>query len=86
MKDQQLYLKPNERKFVAMAVVALIEQIHETATNPRMNWNPETRKDIKDMLEAGNSLRIKLDKLGFDIRDLPPYIDGEERDYLTKES
>lgn len=38
------------------------------------------------MLAAGNALRIKLVKLGVDMRQLPPYIDGEESDYLTKES
>jgi hypothetical protein len=81
-----LFLKPNEGKFLSMAVVALIEQLHATSTNPNLNWNPEVRKDLKEMREAGNSLRIKLEKLGFDMRDLPPYIDGEEKDYLTKES
>ena len=63
-----------------------IEQINDTAKNQLLNWNPETRKDLKDMIAAGNSLRIKLKKLGFDMRELPPYIDGEETDFLTKQS
>lgn len=82
----QLFLKPDEGKFLSMAVVAMIEDLTETSQNQKLNWNPESRKDFKDMLSAGNTLRIKLAKLGFDMRELPPYIDGEETDYLTKES
>lgn len=81
-----LFLKPNEGKFLSMSVVSMIEQIYETTKNPKLNWNPETRKDLKDMLEAGNSLRLKLEKLGFDMRELPPYFDGDEEEFLTKQS
>lgn len=86
IESMNLYLKPEEQKFIAMAVVSLIEQLEETSTNPNIPWNPETRKDLKDMRSAGEAVRIKLKKLGFDMRDLPPYIEGEEKDYLTKES
>lgn len=79
-----LYLKPEEQKFISMSVVALIEQLRETAINPMMNWNPETRKDLKDMLAAGESLRVKLKNLGFDMRPLPPFVDGDENEFLTK--
>lgn len=82
----QLYLKPDEQKFVSMAVMSLIEQLVETTQNQRINWNPETRKDFKDMLSTGKQLKIKLEKLGFDMRELPPFIDGDETDYLTKQS
>lgn len=82
----QLFLKPDEGKFLSMAVVAMIEQLTETSQNQNINWNPETRKDIKDMLAAGRALRIKMNKLGLDTRDLPPYIDGEEEAFLTKPS
>jgi hypothetical protein len=81
-----LFLKPDEKKFVAMSVVSTLEQLQEMASNPQINWNPETRKDLKDMLAAGNSLRIKLEKLGFDVRELPPYVDGDENEFLTKQS
>lgn len=82
----QLFLKPEEGKFLSMAVVALIEQLTDSSQNVNINWNPETRKDMKDMLASGKALRVKLEKLGFDTRDLPPYIDGEEEDFLTKPS
>lgn len=82
----QLFLKPDEGKFLSMSVVAMIEKLRDTSQNQTINWNPETRKDLKDMLQAGESIRIKLKKLGFDMRDLPPYIDGDENEFLTKQS
>ena len=86
MEAKNVFIKPNEGKFLSMAAVAMIEQLEDTSKNQLINWNPETRKDFKEMLEAGHSLRTKLIKLGFDMRELPPYIDGEEKDFLTKQS
>lgn len=38
------------------------------------------------MLTAGNSLKVKMKNLGFDMRPLPDLKPGEENDYFTKES
>lgn len=86
IKGEQLYLKPDEAKFISMAVISMIEQLQSTSKNERINWNPEARKNLKDMLSAGASLRIKLLKLGFDMSELPPYLDGDEDEFLTKQS
>ncbi len=86
MQAEQLYLKPDEGKFLSMAVVRMIEDLQDTSKNERFNWTPEARKDLKDMLAAGNSLKIKLLKLGFDMRELPPYEEGDEDEFLTKQS
>lgn len=82
----QLYLKPEEGKFLAMCVVGTIEQLRNANTNPKQNWNPQARAYIKDMLKAGEALKIKLVRLGFNMTDLPPYMDGDEEEFLTKES
>ena len=82
----QLYLKPDEQKFIAMAVLSMIEQLENTSKNQLINWNPEARKDLKDMTAAGASLRIKMKNLGFDMREMPPYMDGDENEFLTKQS
>jgi len=63
-----------------------IEDIQDSSKNVQLNWTPEVRKDLKGMISAGTSLKIKMQKLGFDMRDLPPFAPGEEKDYLTKES
>lgn len=86
MDSKQLYLKPEEAVFVSMAVLSLIEQLEETNKNPWINWNPQTRKDLRDMISYGNALKIKLQKLGFDMRNLPPYLEGDENEFLTKQS
>jgi len=81
-----LYLKLEEAKFLSLAVVTLITEIEAGSKNATINWNPESRKRFKEMLAAGAGLRIKLRNLGFDMDDLPDVKDGEESDYLTKES
>jgi len=86
MKGQQLFLKPEEQKFISLAVVGLIEQLQEVYTNQFVNFNPEARRDLKQMLAAGNSLKIKMEKLGFDMRKLPPFMEGDEDEFLTKPS
>lgn len=86
MNGQQLYLKPDEAKFLSMAVVALLEDLQAMADDPNINWTPDARKDIKDMLTAGNHLKLKLKKLGFPVYPLPQYLAGDEDEFLTKES
>jgi hypothetical protein len=86
MNGQQLFLKPEEAKFLSMAVISMFEQLKEVAGNPQMNWEPSARKDLKDMMAAGNSLRLKLGKLGFDVRDLPPFEEGDWNTFFTKPS
>jgi hypothetical protein len=86
MNGQNLYLKPEEAKFIGMAVVALVEDLQATSRNQLIPWTPESRKTLKDMLDAGTTLRTKLTKLGFDMRPLPPFLHGDEKDFLTKES
>lgn len=85
-ESKQLYLKPEEAKFISMAVLAMLEDLAATSKNQLINWNPEARKDLKDMVAAGTALKIKLERLGFDMRQLPPYLEGDENDFLTKES
>ena len=85
-KGKQLYLNPDEMKFLSIAVLALMEDLKSTSQNTQHNWNPSARKDLNEMKQAGLALKIKMTKLGFDMRDFPPYEDGEEKNYLTKES
>lgn len=86
MAAEQLYLKPEEGKFLALSVINLLELLKDTSQNPKIPWNPEARKQHREMMEAGKSLSAKLKKLGFDMTDLPPFMDGDEQEFLTKES
>jgi len=86
MNGKQLFLKPEEQRFLAMAVLRVIEDLEISSKDVRINWTPESRKDLKDMLAAGTGLKIKMANLGFDMRPLPDLEPGEENDYLTKQS
>lgn len=81
-----LYIKPDETKFLSMSVVSMIEQLEASAKDERLNWNVQSRKDLRDMIDAGKRLKIKMERIGIAMPPIPPYIDGEEKDYLTKES
>lgn len=76
IKDEPLYLEPEEAKFISMAVVSMIGEFQGIYDNPEINWDAEVRKDLKNMLAVGNTLKEKLQKIGFDMRD----------DFLTKPS
>ncbi len=86
MEVKQLYLKPDEAKFLSMAVISQIELLEDTSKDQNINWNPETRKQLKEMIIAGKSLRIKMNKIGIDTIELPPYLEGDEDEFLTKKS
>lgn len=83
---RQLFLKPNEEKFIAMAVLSAIDLVSNIMKDQKLNWTPESRKDMKEMLEAGNGLKIKMKKLGFDMRELPPFLESDIDEFFTKES
>jgi hypothetical protein len=85
MNTNNIFLKPDEGKFIALACIRMLEDLKNTANNPKINWLPEVRKTLKEMTEAGERLKIKLTKLGFDMSELPELFPGEENDYLTKE-
>lgn len=86
MDKGNIYLRPEEKKFFSMAVVSTLDKLEAISRNPKIPWTPESRKVLREMTEAGNKLRDKLKKLGFDMRPLPDLEEDEENDYLTKES
>lgn len=81
-----LFLKPEEGKFVALATIDLVERLTNISRNDKINWNPAARKQLKEMIEAGTKLKEKLKKLGFDMSELPPFMEGDQDEFLTKES
>lgn len=86
LESKQLFLKPDEAKFLSMAVISTYELVEENTKNVQMNWSPESRRDMNEMLQAAKSLIKKLKKLGFDMRELPPYLESDNDEFFTKES
>lgn len=86
MLGTNVYIRKDEGKFLAMAVLAMLEDLSDSSKDEKINWNPSARKTIKEMIAAGQSLKSKLQNLGIDMAPLPPYLDGDEKEFLTKES
>jgi hypothetical protein len=86
VQSKNLYLKPEEAGFNAMAVMSMLEILEAKSKDVRINWTPEARRLQKEMIAAGTSLKLKMKNLGFDMRPLPPFLDGDEHEFLTKES
>ncbi len=49
-------------------------------------WTPEARKIQADIMKACQSAATKLEKFAGYKCELPPYIDGDEDEFLTKQS
>lgn len=86
MEGKQVYLKPEEQEFLSMAVLRTLEELHDMEQNPTIPWTPEARKLMKDMTAAGKALKVKLEKLGFDMTMPPEFKTGDEQEFFTKQS
>lgn len=80
-----LDLTYGETCILGMAIANTIEYFEDMANNQKLNWTPEARQDIKEMLAAAFSLKAKMEKIGIDVSlaDIEP---GDENEFLTKES
>lgn len=79
---------PAEVKILIMGLVTVIEDIEAVNNDPKYPFTPESRKDMKDMLECAKSARKKLEDVvnkGVAF-NLAPYEEGDEKDFLTKQS
>jgi len=79
---------PAEVKIIIMGLVTIQEDIEAVHKDPKHPFTPESRKDMKEMLEAANSAISKLEKvvnkgMAFYVAQ---YEEGDEKDFLTKES
>lgn len=79
-------LSPNEVAITQMALSGLIEDLTAVSTNPEYPFTPEARKDQKSMLDAAKSAHAKLAATsGLEVK-LDPYMEGDEEEFLTKQS
>ena len=83
-----LYLKPEEMKFLALSIVTTFDFVKQNQQDPNIPWTPESRKYMREMIEAGNSLKNKLQKLGFNVKQIEDIKVTQQDidDSLTKES
>lgn len=79
---------PAEIKILILGLVTVQEDLETGSKNQQYNFTPEARKDMKDMLDAANSARKKLEGvvnkgIAFEVAQ---YEEGDEKDFLTKQS
>lgn len=81
-----LILTPDEVTIILVALSGTIEDLTETSTNVKLPLNPEARTACREMLTAAKSAQKKLETtIGHEIR-LDAFVDGDEKEFLTKES
>lgn len=88
MKVEKIYFNPNEVMAIGLGLARVIDDINAMKQGDNVNipWTPESRKIQSDILAACQSAANKIEKFAGYKCDLPPYIDGDEDEFLTKQS
>lgn len=82
----QAALTHDEAKIIVMALANQIEDLEDTLKNVRLNWTPESRRTINEMVAAAKSARDKIVAITGINPNLPPYEEGDAEIYTTKPS
>lgn len=88
MKAEKIYFNPHEVMAISMGLARIIEDMNAMKKGDLINtpWTPEARKAQYEILSACQSAAAKLEKFAGIKCELPPYEDGDENEFLTKES
>lgn len=79
-------LTPKEVKVIQMALETFIEDNTAMRTDQTLPFNPEARVMMKEMFEIGSSALAKIRLAsGFAVQ-LDPYNEGDENEFMTKQS
>ena len=82
----QFRLGQDEVAAIAMGLALVIENMEEIKKNPAIPWTPEARKMQKEIIQSAKSAPAKIEMVsGFECR-LDSYRDGDENEFLTKQS
>lgn len=79
-------LSPNEIVVIQMALSGLIEDMEAVSGNPNFPFTPDARKSQREILTAAKSAMDKLEKVSGNVVQLDPYKEGDEDEFLTKQS
>ena len=88
MKVERIFFNPAEVSAIGMGLARIMEDMNDMKKNGYENtpWTPEARKIQADIMAACRSAANKLEKFAGYKCELPPYIDGDENEFLTKQS
>ena len=79
-------LSTKEVAVIQMALGAIIQDTEEISKDPEIPFTPDARKDMSDILENAKSALSKIVLASGSEVKLDPYVEGDENDFLTKES
>lgn len=82
-KEFNLNLEQDEKMFLEIAFTKAMDDLQRDASNPAMPFTPDARKGMKELLEAGKRLKVKLQQVGFVMLTPKP---GDEQGFFTKPS
>jgi hypothetical protein len=88
MKIEKIYFNPNEVMAIGLGLARVIEDIQAIKRGEYVNtpWTPEARKIQSEILTACQSAANKIEKFAGHKCNLPPYENGDENEFLTKQS
>lgn len=69
-----------------MGLGMIIHDFSEVDKDDSIPWTPEARKFKKEIMTAVLSAAAKIEKFTGIKCEVPPYKDGDENEFLTKES
>jgi hypothetical protein len=79
-KFNQVYFNQREVAALSMALAGMIEDLEKSDNH---DWNEEALKYRKEMKLSANSAMDKLVKFCGAKRNLEPYNEGDEREFLN---
>jgi hypothetical protein len=79
-------LTPNEVAVIQMSLDSMIQDMETVSKNQKIPFTPESRKDIRDILNYAKSALAKIAIASGKLIKLDPYHEGDEKEFLTKES
>jgi len=87
-KVEKIFFNPAEAHAIAMGLARIMEDMDAIKKNGYENtpWTPEARKMQAEIVAACRSAANKLEKFAGIKCELPPYNNGDENEFLTKQS
>jgi hypothetical protein len=88
MKVERIFFNPAEVTAIGLGLARVMEDLSAMKKGgyEHTPWTPEARKIQADMLSACRSAANKLEKFAGYKCELPPYEEGDEDEFLTKQS
>jgi hypothetical protein len=87
-QPEKIFFNREEVTVISMGLGMILEDMNSVNNGKQglYPWTPEARKDAKDIYAAAKSAANKLEKFAGIKSELPPYVEGDEKDFFTKES